>query len=321
MTRQTSIRAGSILAGLVLGTLFLWLALRRADPQEALAALVGASGGWCATVAAAGLGFMALKTLRWQWLLKPVGVPDFQVLQRAVYIGSAVNMIVPHVGELLRSTLLSRSSTIPVGTALGSVAVERVLDMAALLLIVLPFVLFGASTPATLWPATGVAVVIVLVGLTGVLDLRRANGVVRRLWRKLRGRLPGQHADRLALQLRHLNDGLMTLSSGRRILVALLLSLCQWALVVLAVWASARAVGLGISPAVSVVVFVLAVVGLTLPSAPATLGTTQLAFVAGLALVEAPVTLAVAASFVYTTCFIIATMLIGAVWWLRTRGA
>ena len=75
--------------------------------------------------------------------------------------------------------------------------------------------------------------------------------------------------------------------------------------------------GASVPTGTCVAVFVLAVVGLTLPSAPATLGTTQLAFVAGLALSQVPATTALAASFVYTAFFVVSVMLIGGIWWLK----
>ncbi len=64
--------------------------------------------------------------------------------------------------------------------------------------------------------------------------------------------------------------------------------------------------------------FVLTVIGLTLPSSPAQLGTTQLAFVVGLELVGAGAASAFAASLVYT-CFVVVTMMVlGALCWMAT---
>lgn len=307
-------RLGS-LAGFTVGLTFLWLALREADIRPALAVLGHADPGWCLAVFGAGLLFMWIKTWRWAWLLKPVAEPRFQVMQRAIYVGSAANMVIPHVGEILRSALLARNSTVSAGTALGSVAVERILDMAAVLLISIPILLFGERTPATVWQVAMAALAMAALGCVAVLDLLTPDGRLRRL----AGLLPARMTARVAHQGRRLIEGLGTLAGRRRLLAALGLSVLQWSCVVFAIWASARAVDLPASLSATVAVFVLGVVGLTLPSAPATLGTTQLAFVIGMAVTGAPATAALAASFVYTVCFIVSLMVIGGVWWTAGR--
>ena len=98
--------------------------------------------------------------------------------------------------------------------------------------------------------------------------------------------------------------------------MALTLSLLQWSMVILAIWISFRAVGETVSLTASIAVFVLTVIGLTLPSAPGQLGTTQLAFVAGLTFTGGATSAAFAASLVYNLWFVIATMLIGCLLWL-----
>jgi uncharacterized membrane protein YbhN (UPF0104 family) len=62
------------------------------------------------------------------------------------------------------------------------------------------------------------------------------------------------------------------------------------------------------------------VIGLTLPSSPAQLGTTQLAFTLGLSLASNETEIAFAASVVYTCCVNIPYMIIGAICWLRSGG-
>lgn len=307
------------LAGLAIGFFFLWLALRKADFAPALAALSRANPGWCLAVFGSSLVFMATKTWRWGWLLRPVGEPSFQAMHRATYIGTAANMVVPHIGEVLRSNLLARASAVPASSALGSVAIERILDMAAVLLIAIPVLMLSSQVPVLMWSAAMMALAFAALGGAAVLDLLSPTGRLRRLGRRLARYLPERFAPGLALQVQRLVEGLATFGNGRRLLGALGLSIAMWACVVFAVWASAQAIGLDGSVATAVAVFVISVVGLTLPSAPATLGTTQLAFVVGFGMSRADPTAALAASFVYTVCFIMLMMAIGGLWWTGNR--
>lgn len=297
--------------------MFLWLALRQANLAAALNDLAAAEPLECLIVLGAALAFMAIKSLRWRWLLDPVGRPPFQLLQQAVYVGTAANMMVAHTGELLRVTLLSRRSGIPAGAALGTVAVERVLDMVALLLIAVPLLFLDPAVLSLVGSASFAALGIVVTGALVFADLASRRSLLRRFGDGLTRRLPDRMAVSLTGHARQLRAGVATLGTRRRLLVAVGLSMLQWATVVLAIWASVRAMGASVPTGTCVAVFVLAVVGLTLPSAPATLGTTQLAFVAGLALSQVPATTALAASFVYTAFFVVSVMLIGGIWWLK----
>lgn len=306
-----------MLTGLAVGGTFLWLALREADLGAALAGLAAANPLGCLVVFGTALAFMAIKSLRWRWLLEPVGHPPFQVLHQAVYVGTAANMMVAHTGELLRVTLLSRRSGIPPGAALGTVAVERVLDMVALLLIAVPLLLLDAAVLSLVGSASFAALAIVVAGGIAFADLASSRSLLRRFGTALARRLPERLASAFVGHAQQLRAGVATLGTPRRLLVAIGLSMLQWATVVLAIWVSVRAMGATVPTGVCVAVFVLTVVGLTLPSAPATLGTTQLAFVAGLALAQVPATLALAASLVYTAFFIMSVMVIGWVWWLK----
>lgn len=316
-TTAPRVRRLPLIAGLLVGTLLLWLSLRHADLRAAFAALAEADPRWCLAVLAAGPLFMALKSARWAVLLGPLARPAFGTLHRAVYIGSAANMVIPHTGEVLRALSLSRAGLAPAASGLGSVALERVLDMLAVVLLATAVVATHGTVPRLLWMGCLAGLSIALAGATLVFLLPTAPRPLRTLWQATAGRwLPQRLRHWTERQLRHLVAGFASARKPRRVAVALVLSLAMWGVVVYAVWGSTRAVGLTPGLTAVITVFVLGVVGLTLPSAPGAVGATQLAFVAGLALAGVPATLAFAASLVYTAWFIVSMMLAGGLWWL-----
>jgi uncharacterized protein (TIRG00374 family) len=316
MTGWRGSRRTPLAIGVVIGALFLWLALRQADLGAAVLALGRADPHWCLAVFAAGPLFMAIKTWRWSWILRPIAAPRFNLLQRATYVGSAANMVVPGTGELLRTMTVARTGAMPLATALGTVALERILDLLAVVMIGGVVLVVGDSRSSLLWQAGLVGLGIAALGFVMVLLLPDPPRAVRAAGRRVAVRLPAVVAERLRLDLQRLAMGVAALRGARRLAAAVGLSVLMWLPVVFAVWASARAVGVAATAAAAVTVFVLGVIGLTLPSAPATLGTTQLAFVSGLALGGVEAGLALAASLVYTVWFIVAVMAIGAAWWL-----
>lgn len=308
------------LGGVVLGLVFLWVAVSRGDVHGAISAVRGANFFPSAVVLACSLLFMALKTLRWRFILQPVARVDYGRLHRLVYIGTAANILIPHSGELLRSTQLARQHDQPLfsGTVLGTVAVERLLDFATLALLAALALTFEPRASSWLWMAGLFGLGLVVVGVVIVAALLDPQTPLKKIGRWGLRWLPDRLGERLHHHIHRGVEGLGTLRSSRRLLVALAMSVVQWSMVVCAVWASCIAMGQFVSLSAAIAVFVLTVVGLTLPSAPGQVGTTQLAFVAGLQLSGGDASLALASSIVYNIWFVLAAVVIGAVLWFRT---
>ena len=81
-----------------------------------------------------GMGFDVLsyvvQAARWKFLLSPFGKVRLTKAIRAVYAGLFANLVFPlRPGELLRSYLVSNSEGISIGRVLGSVGVERLIDL------------------------------------------------------------------------------------------------------------------------------------------------------------------------------------------------
>lgn len=303
----------------MLGLIFLWLAASRADLQGAIAELHDASLAASSLVLLTALVFMAVKTLRWWLILQPVAQVRFHVLHRLVYVGTAANILIPHSGELVRSTQLARRHTDPLfsGTVLGTVAVERLLDFAALALLAALAVLVEPRASRWLWTAGVLGLGLLVAGVAIVVALLDPNTPLKKLGRWGITWLPLHLGQRLQHHIYRGLQGLGTLRSPRRLFAALALSVFQWSMVVIAVWASCLAVGVAVNLSAAITVFALTVIGLTLPSAPGQVGTTQLAFVAGLNLASANPDMALAASLVYNLWFVGATLLIGGILWLK----
>lgn len=307
------------IAGVILGLAFFWVAARGVDVDAALVVLAAADRLTCAGVLMAALAFMVLKALRWSWVLVPVVSVRFGLLHRLVYVGTAANILLPHSGELVRSIQLARAhpNALYSGTVLGTVAVERLLDFAVLTLFAAAAIVMEPSVSQWLWLAGVISLVLVLTGVGLTVAVLDPDTRLRRIGHSLVSRIPARAGERLHHHVCRGIEGLGALREPRRLLVALLLSLLQWAMVVLAIALSCQAVGQPVSVSAATAVFVLTVIGLTLPSAPGQVGTTQLAFVTGLAFSGGTFSTAFAASIIYNVWFVIATMMIGAVLWLR----
>ena len=77
-----------------------------------------------------------VRASRWNLLLKPIGYPvRFWNSFSAVMIGYMVNYALPRVGEISRCGIVSKYDGVPFATAVGTVILERILDLFCLLIV------------------------------------------------------------------------------------------------------------------------------------------------------------------------------------------
>lgn len=254
-----------------------WWASRQDAPQiphssGALAWLVGA------------LGVYALATLlraeRWRRIIAVAGLRaparDVYALTVVGYMGN--NVLPARAGEMLRVVLLSRRSQAGKRQLLGTVVSERVLDAAALgliLMVVAYGLLHGAGLPSErpLLVAAGGALVLALA--VALLQLLRSHPALARLRELVR---PLAQAPRALL--------------GRRGILPLAGSIVIWSLEASVYFAVARAVGIEINPIDALYIVAITNLFAMLPAAPGYVGTFDAAVLFGIKAVGAASSLA-----------------------------
>jgi len=221
-----------------------------------------------------------IQALRWQFLLVPFGKVRLTRSIRAVFAGLFANLIFPlRPGEVLRSYLLSNSENITMGRALGSVGVERLLDLVvatASLAVVSLKIDLGASMRRfqkitdTLGISTLVLVTLI-VAVIFYLEMKLGGNVEPTVARR---HLPGKVMGAL-LDLHSMGT---SPSFYAAVFTSLLVPFCQ----VLGLWAMMRAYRLPLSFLAAVVVLLVINLGVSLPNAPANVGAYQFFCVLGL---------------------------------------
>jgi len=131
---KSLLKYGSLLAT---GLLLFWLALRNQNQHKIYEAFKGARYSYLFI----SVFFMILsdisRSMRWTMLIKPLGyrVSTFNSFI-AVMIGYLANLGLPRVGEFTRCMILKRTDDIPMDRLVGTVFVERALDLLVLLSVV-----------------------------------------------------------------------------------------------------------------------------------------------------------------------------------------
>lgn len=123
---------------LLVGLGLLWLAFRGVDIHSTLNELRETNIYWVLLSVVASLIAFTSRAHRWNMLIKPSGYsPSLYKTSLALMIGYLANLAIPRLGEVTRCGTLSKSEKIPFDLLLGTVIVERALDVICLLIAVL----------------------------------------------------------------------------------------------------------------------------------------------------------------------------------------
>ena len=245
---------------------------------------------------AIGMGFDVLsygvQALRWKWLLSPFGKVKLTHTIRAVYAGLFANLVFPlRPGELLRSYIVSDAEEIRLGRVLGSVGVERLVDL-VIATASLAVVSLLVDLPQRFRRVADTLGIITLV-LLGVVVI-----VIYYLEVKLsqdpdcysgQRRLPGKLMRALL--------GLHAMGTAPTFYAAVFASLLMPACQVLGLWAMMKAYGLQLPFLAAIVVLLIINLGVSLPNAPANVGSYQFFCVLGLSVFQVEKTTATSFSF------------------------
>lgn len=126
-----------------LGVGLLYFAFHNTNPSEMFEEISEANYFWVGMSVFAGIFSYYSRAARWLILLEPLGFkPKLSNSIYSVFFGYFANIAAPRIGELARCTALNQTEKIPLNALIGTVILERVLDVLILfLLIIISFLL------------------------------------------------------------------------------------------------------------------------------------------------------------------------------------
>jgi uncharacterized protein (TIRG00374 family) len=230
---------------------------------------------------ALGTATFPLRTLRWAQLLRLDGAElPLIPLWHATAIGFMANNLLPaRAGEMARAYAAGRLTGVRWSAAVGSVAVERLLDGLVLVALLLLGMAWGGLARATTVGGvalTRVAMLATLVFLPALVaafwmvhwpgpEFRAARWTFKRV-------LPAQWAGRMLGMLEGVLAGLDALKSPRRLALVTVWSLVLWLVSASSLWMGFVALGLDVPASGALVLQGLIAFGVAIPSSPGFFG-------------------------------------------------
>ena len=292
-----------------------WGETRRARPLLLLAAVI-----------VTGLTY-ALRALRWQYLLAPLGHTRFSNAFRATVIGFAATFLLPaRAGEVIRPYLLARREGLHATAAFATIILERLLDLVTVLFLFAAFVL--TVDPGTLSAVDDASLGRVKYG--GLLAAAAAGAALavaflaaghpERLGRWALGVeriLPARLARAVAHFVESFSLGLAVMRQPRRLVVSLVLSVPLWLSIAAGIWLTSLAFHMTLPYMGSFLVMTILVVGVAMPT-PGAVGGFHAAYqIAVTTFFGAPTDRAVGAAIVLHAISFLPVTLLGLVFMAR----
>jgi glycosyltransferase 2 family protein len=246
-----------------------------------LSAIARARPGWLALSFMTMIANLAIRALRWKFLLEPLGTTTFASSFRATAVGFAANAVLPaRAGEVIRPYFLARQAPqdnngrMTATGAFATIILERLLDTITVLVLLASLVfVFGrdlaganptafavvkwAGASAGLVSITALGVLFVLAG-----DPERLGRAMSRLERVL----PSTLAGLIAGIAEKFARGLGAIRRPGRALTALAWSFPLWLSICLGIWAMAKAFDFAIPFTGSFLLLALLTLGVAVPT-------------------------------------------------------
>ncbi|HVF77428.1 MAG TPA: lysylphosphatidylglycerol synthase transmembrane domain-containing protein [Solirubrobacteraceae bacterium] len=289
MSERRGLQPLLVAVGLLVTVACMYFAVRGVALDEAVDALRGSDLLWLVPTVPVFAFAVGLRAVRWWSLFEHSQRPPLRSISYALLIGYFFNNILPaRAGEAARVIALHRRAGTPKAEAAGTVVIERLFDVLALLII-----LFACYPwlPEITWLRAaaifGAVIVMVLLALVFVV-VRHEERAVRLVLSPLRRVKREGVAERLEAAAANARRGLVALRSPRIALRAMVLTIASWAMLGASYAILTNAFALDVPLVAGMLVTVAINLSLVLPSSPAALGVFEAATVIALRAFDVP---------------------------------
>ena len=210
-----------------------------------------------------------MRSLRWKQMFEPMGYqPRVINLLGSLMIGYFTNLAFPRIGEIIKTGTLSRYEKIPFEKVIGTVVLDRILDVIGLLAVIGLALIASFGTFKQYFadnfvaPSNTTLILLGVVGVAGLIGLFVTNRILQR----------GEFSNPILHKIKNLwdgfKDGLTSLSKVKNIPLLIFYTVGIWVMYYLMTYlcffAFAPTAHLGM--VAGLVVFVFGTLGMVFPS-------------------------------------------------------
>lgn len=271
-----------LLIGIAVSAVFFYLTLKGVDLKEVLAELRNKSYEFLLPVVAVFILTQIIRSLRWGVLLSPIKAINQRVLFPITSVGFMAIIVAPmRLGEIVRPYLINVKQSVPLGSGIATILIERTMDL-LMLLFFLFVILSQVSLPNWIARSGTVLLGILLLAFLFIILFMVFPEKIKRFLFPITKRFPRRVAKGFEPFIENIAAGFRVISSISKFTQVFLLSFLFWLLSALAVYLlfSFYKLPLGILAAIAVTT--ITALGISLPAAPGFIGNFQFACIVAL---------------------------------------
>ncbi len=297
----------------ILSAACLWLVIQGVNLQELVSIVIGADRGFLLLTILLTISTLFVRALRWQIILPSPGKTNLIDLFVATGIGmTAINLLPARLGEVVRAYTLSVRTGMSFSTTLATIVVERVLDLAAIIL-ALGIVFFKLSIPEWVQVSVLVLVLICAVTLMILVFLNKYTEKARFIVHRSLMSFSPKWTSRINNLLTLFVEGLSILRKGNHLLAALGWTFVLWILFGLGIATTLLALSIPATPLSVLTVLAVLTLGLAVPSGPGFVGTFEFFATFSLGLAGVPRAPALSFALIFHAALFLTTVTLGVV--------
>jgi uncharacterized protein (TIRG00374 family) len=297
--------------GILLSAAAVVVLLRQVSARELLLQLRTADPVWFLGACLLTVACYWLRAWRWGEILSPEATVPMSRLFSTTMVGFlAINTLPARLGELVRAYALARSQRIRTGTVLGSVVIERIFDLTALVGFWALSLLFAPYPAWFRW--SGYLTLGLSVGVTVALWLLHASHYdTNSLAAKLRRLIPKRFTAPLRTPVASFSAGLRVLGRPTTIAFAALITIVMWVVNGAIFLFVGRSMDLALPLWSPLLLSFVVCVAIMVPSSPGFIGVLEGSCVVGLSLIGVDASKALAYGVLYHLTQILPLVVLG----------
>ena len=261
-----------IISGILISAVLVYLSFRGINFQDTFLHFKNIQLSYVAIFVAFTLLMQTIRSYRWGVILQPLQKIDQLSLFSVTAVGFlAIAAIPARLGELARPYLISKKSSIKMSSALGTIVVERVLDVFSVLIIAV-VILMIMDLPSWMIKSSIILLLLMTTMLVCIVGLILRREKALQIINLILNKLPGKFAHNIDDLIHHFTDGFQVIINIKCLLYLFFLSAIIWLLDFAAIYTLLKAFNFALPVIASFVLLVVLVAGITIPTAPGYIG-------------------------------------------------
>jgi glycosyltransferase 2 family protein len=266
-----------IVLGIIISSLFIYFSLRNINFNEFVIALQGKSYHWVFPILGVFFAVQVLRSIRWGVILSPIQEIEQKTLFPIACVGYAAIIVFPmRLGEFVRPYLVNLRRSIPFGSGIASIVMERFMDI-LILMGFFSYILTQIDLPPWITRSGYGFLSVIILGFAFIILFILKPAIAEKVIHFFISRLPKKISYKIERFVLNFLAGFRVIGNIQKTLQILSLSFLIWFLSAGAIYLLFSLFHLHFGIVEAITITVITALGVSIPAAPGLIGNFQFA--------------------------------------------